>query len=93
MEIGVIVRGKQSKRLFKVVAHCDGVRENVCELLENGKRYYFSDDELDIMFTNDFLTALRLLENSAEEIENLYGKETDLTIQIRKFLNDQKRGV
>ena len=53
MEIGVIVRGKQSKRLFKVVAHCDGVRKNVCELLENGKRYYFSDDEIDIMFTND----------------------------------------
>ena len=31
--------------------------------------------------------AKELLEKSAEEIENLYGKETDLTKEIRKFLN------
>lgn len=31
--------------------------------------------------------AKALLEKSAEEIENLYGKETDLTKEIRKFLN------
>ena len=31
--------------------------------------------------------AKDLLEKSAEEIENLYGKETDLTKEIRKFLN------
>lgn len=31
--------------------------------------------------------AKDLLEKSAEEIENLYGKETDLTKEIRRFLN------
>lgn len=31
--------------------------------------------------------AKELLERSAEEIENLYGKETELTKEIRKFLN------
>lgn len=31
--------------------------------------------------------AKELLEKSAEEIENLYGKETELTKEIRKFLN------
>lgn len=32
--------------------------------------------------------AMELLEKSAEEIENLYGRETDLTTQIRDFLED-----
>ena len=31
--------------------------------------------------------AKGLLEKSAEGIENLYGKETELTKEIRKFLN------
>lgn len=33
--------------------------------------------------------AKDLLEKSAEEIENLYGMETDLTKEIRRFLNRQ----
>lgn len=33
--------------------------------------------------------AVELLEKSVEEIENLYGKDTDLTNEIRGFLNKQ----
>ena len=32
--------------------------------------------------------AMELLEKSAEEIENIYGRETDLTTQIRDFLKN-----
>ena len=32
--------------------------------------------------------AMELLEKSAEEIENLYGRETNLTTQIKDFLEN-----
>lgn len=38
------------------------------------------------MIMNSLLEARRLLEASAEEIENLYGKETKLSTEIRGFL-------
>ncbi len=39
------------------------------------------------MMMNSLLEARRLLETSAEEIENCYGKETLLSKRIRNFLN------
>lgn len=38
----------------------------------------------------DLNYAIDLLEKSAEEIENLYGKETTLTTDIRFFLEKRK---
>lgn len=35
----------------------------------------------------ELITMKHLLEKSAEEIENLYGKETELTEEIREFLS------
>ncbi|WP_166434677.1 hypothetical protein [Enterocloster lavalensis] len=39
------------------------------------------------MMMNSLLEARRLLETSAEEIENFYGKETKLSKEIKDFLN------
>ena len=33
------------------------------------------------------LDAMFLLEECAEELENLYGQETELTVKVREFLN------
>src|SRR5690554_2135955 len=41
-----------------------------------------------LLLSEKHLIAIELLEKSVEEIENCYGKDTDLTLKIREFLNN-----
>ena len=56
--------------------------ERWCELVENHNNA--------LNERNNEPNVFGLLEECAEEIENCYGRETELTIKVREFLEDIK---
>ena len=58
--------------------------ERWIELVENHNN--------ETMKRNEKPNIFGLLEECAEEIENCYGRETELTIKVREFLEDNKGG-
>lgn len=57
--------------------------ETACEIAKG--RMYATKEMIDCLKKIEQMQGL--LEKSAEEIENLYGKETDLTEEIKDFLS------
>lgn len=67
------------------------IKENVCT---HGSPIFIDDVCTDYQ-DSDFVKQIRaeviaLLEECAEEIENLYGRETELSIKVRECLKEQK---
>lgn len=56
-------------------------------MYENACSYIDCRIENDISLYNQNKSVIDLLQESAEEIENLYGKETDLTQRLRSMIN------
>ena len=80
--------------VYKAISNKNGAVSGICE---NGERLGVKPDEYNILFTGIELVniaclqirykdALKLLEETAEEIENCYGKETELSGRIRNFI-------
>lgn len=70
------------------------IHPKTCKMVDGRLQGGFDDHEsksgiafdIAIKILENEAVSKRLLEEAAEEIENLYGRETELTIKIRDFL-------